>query len=105
MIPAKNLATRCSAFAKWRAPEFAAPNHQRFVEQPTLAKIFDERRNRAVHPRAFFRQAIPNIFLFAGTVKIPTPVKQLHKTHALLEEAASQQAIVGKARRAGLGAV
>src|ERR1051325_9161758 len=38
-----------------RAAEFTAPDHERFLEQPPLLEVLDQRRAGAVHIAAFLR--------------------------------------------------
>ena len=40
-----------------------------------------------------------------GAVEVPAPVEELHEAHALLDQPAGEQAVVGEARLARLGAV
>src|SRR5213593_1875217 len=42
----------------WRATEFAAPDHQCFLEQSPLFQVLDQRRAGLVHVAAFFRKLI-----------------------------------------------
>src|SRR5215213_11310204 len=100
MVAPENLACRSTAFAKWGPPEFAAPNHQRVIQQSSLLQIANQRRDRLVGPCHLLGQAIANILLRIRAVEIPAPVEQLDKTHALLEQPPAEHAIVGEARLA-----
>src|SRR5712691_3371946 len=75
MVATENFAGCRAAFTERGAPEFAAPNHQRVVQQSALPQILNQRRNGFVHGSAFFSQALVDAFLFLGYVEIPDPIE------------------------------
>ena len=50
-------------------------------------------------------QAVDDVVAGAGAVDVPAPVEELHVAHAVLDQPAGEQAVVGERRRARLGAV
>jgi hypothetical protein len=97
MIAPEDVAGRCATFAERRAAEFAAPDDERIVEQTTLAEVADERGHRPVGAGHLLRQAVTDILARSGAMEVPAPVEELHEAHPLLEQAAAEQAVVGKA--------
>lgn len=75
MVAAQDVAFGGAAFAERSASEFATKDDEGVVEKAALAQIFNERGDGFVHGGAFFGEAVANIFLRAGTVKIPTPIE------------------------------
>ena len=63
------------------APEFTAPDNQRFVEQSALFQIFDESRQRLVNFLRAFGQ-----FLLQILMMIPTTGPHLHDPHSPFNE-------------------
>src|SRR5579872_6318553 len=90
---AARLIHRCAA-------EFPAPDHQRGIEQTALLQILDQGRRRAIGLAAKPCQLVHNIFVIAGPMGVPTPMIELHKTHATLDQASSQQTIISEIGRA-----
>ena len=82
-------------FVHRRAPEFAAPDHQRVIEQTALLQVSDQRRHRAVRlARALLQSGGMNdVRVLADAVGVPTPVVQLHEADAAFEQAARERAI------------
>src|SRR5262245_53380954 len=105
MVAAQVRAARRAAFAERRAAKLAAPDDQRLVEHAAMLEVADEGGDGAVHRPALGAQAVGDRLARAGAVEIPAPVVKLYEAHALLDEATSQQAIVGEAGGARLGAV
>jgi hypothetical protein len=88
-----------------RAPELSAPDDQCGVEQASLFEIRHERRGRAIGLEAERGNPVRNVSADGGSVRIPSPVIQLHETHAALDQTASQQTVVGKRHLARFGPV
>ena len=63
------------------APEFAAPDYERFVEQPATVQDFNERRRGLVRIGALFRK-----LLGQRTVLVPSAMEELDEAHATLHE-------------------
>ena len=49
---------------------------------------------------ALLRQAVHDVVAGAGAVHVPAPVEELHVAHALLDQPAGEQAVVGERRLA-----
>src|SRR5437867_938919 len=94
VIAAQNLAAGGAAFAEGCAAKFAAPDDQRVLQQSALTQVANERGHWFIHTRAFLREAVANVLDFLRPMKIPTPVKELHKTDALLDQPAREQTII-----------
>ncbi len=105
MVATEHLAGRGAAFAEGRTAELAAPDHQGVLEQTALLEVADQRCHRPIGGRHLLGEAVGEAAGRAGAVEIPAPVEELDEPHALLDQAARQQAVVGKARLARLGAV
>src|ERR1700676_2123724 len=62
-------------------PEFAAPHHERILQQPSLTEILNQRRRSLVRIPALawqlFRQEV---------VLVPSPVEELDKSHPTLRK-------------------
>ena len=84
-----------------RAAEFAAPEHERVVEQPALLQVLAPGRRRP--DRCPCSSCVRSFVEIA--VLVPDFVEQLHEAHAALDQSPGQQAIVGERRLARLGAV
>ena len=83
-----------------RAAKLAAPEHERVVEQAALFQIAHQRGAGLIGVLAVLGEVLLEI-----AVLVPGFVEQLHETHAALEQAPGQQAVVGERRLARLGAV
>ena len=87
------------------AAEFAAPDDQRFIEQPALLEVVEQGGDRLVDLIALVDEALPKVGLRIGAVGVPAPVEELDEAHAALGEAAGEQAVVGEGFLTGGGAV
>ena len=105
MIASQHTAGGGATFAEGRAAKFTAPDDQRVFEQATLPKVADERGHGLVCGTHFSAEPVADVLAVVGAVEVPAPIKELHETHPLLEQTAGQQAVVGKAGVARLGAV
>ena len=105
MIAALVHALGGAAFAEWCAAEFAAPHDERVVEQTALLQLADERGDGLVGSRHFASEAVLDFLVRIRAVEVPAPVEKLHETHALFEQAAREQAVIGKARLARFRAI
>src|SRR5690349_10790699 len=97
MIAPEDFAAGSSAFAEGSAAELAAPNDECLIKQSSLSQVTDEGRHGAIHARAFLGQAASDILMIVCAMEIPTPIEQLHETHAFLDESSRQQAVIGEA--------
>ena len=88
-----------------RAPELAAPDDQRVVEQAALLQVGEQRVDRLVGLLAQARQLLDDVLAERGAVRVPAAVIELHEAHAALDQPPRQQAVVGERRLARLGAV
>ena len=88
-----------------RAAEFAAPDHERGVEQAALLEIPHERGRGAIGLEAELGDFRRDVGADAGAVGVPAAVIELHEPHAALDQAARQQAVVGERHLARLRAV
>src|SRR5262245_52771615 len=100
MIAAEVRAICCPAFAEGRSAEFAAPDDKRVVEHAARLEIRDKSGDGPIHAATLVRQAVANVLARAGAVEVPAPVVKLDEAHALLDEPAGQQAIIGEVARA-----
>ena len=73
------------------AAEFAAPDHQRVVQQAALLQVLDQRRGGLVGDVAVLLE----LAIEVGVV-VPTGVVQHDEAHAALHHAARQQAVGGE---------
>lgn len=105
MIPAENLAVGGAAFPERSPAKLATPDHQRFIEQPPLFKITNERRDGTVHRGALVRQSIRQPGIGGSSMEIPAPVEELDEADPLLHETPGEQAIIGERSGARLRAV
>ena len=105
MVAAEHLAAGGAALPEGGSPELAAEHHQGRFEQPAALQIVQQGRDRLVGTAAFPGQAAANVLARVRSVKIPAPVKELDETHAALDQATGQQAVVGEAGGSWLGAV
>ena len=78
MVPAVVILSECSLAVHGPA-EFAAPNHQRVVQQPALFQVLHQRRAGPVHVLA-----LPANLAGQAAVLVPAAVEQLHEPHAAL---------------------
>ena len=78
-------------FAQRRAAELAGPDHQRFVEQPALLQILDQRGDRLVGHLGVEGQLDVEI-----RVMVPRGVNDVHEPHAALDHPPRQQAVGGE---------
>ena len=78
------------ALAEHRAPELAAPDDERLVEQTALLEIRDERRGRLIRPTALQREIARQI-----VVLVPAAMIELDEAHVALGEATRQEAVGG----------
>ena len=102
MIPAQHLAGSGAAFAEGCAAKFTTPDHEGVVQQATLPEVLDQRGHRFVGCGHFIRESRGDAGAFTGAVEVPAPVEEIHKANAFFNEPPRQQAVVGKARLAGL---
>jgi hypothetical protein len=79
-----------------RAPELAAPDDERVVEQPALLQIGHQRVDRPVGLPAQVRQLLDDVLAEGGAVGVPAAVIELHEAHAALDQPPRQQAVVGE---------
>ena len=84
-----------------RAAEFAAPNHQRAVEQAALLQIANQSGRRAVDFAATIVERLPQVRSRVA-VMVPIGVVKLHEAAALFDEPPCQQAVASE-RRLGSG--
>ena len=83
-------------FAHRRAAEFAAPDHQRFVEQTAPLQIAQQPGDRLVH-----RAAELAVVLLELAVRVPLAagaVIELHEADAALDQPPGQQAVAAHRR-------
>ena len=89
------------ALAVHGAPEFAAPDHERVVEQAALFEILHQGCRGLVGGLGLALNAA-----LERPVLVPAPMVELDEAHAALGQSARQQAVVGiRARAAGVLAV
>src|SRR5262245_10365963 len=105
MIAAKVGAGGGSTFAEGRTAKLTPPNHESLIQEAAALEVAKERGDGAVHRPALGAQAIGDRLIRIGAVEIPAPVVKLDKADSLLHQAARQQAVIGEAGSAGLGAV
>src|SRR5206468_7550922 len=91
-----------AAFAEGGAAELAAANDQRVFEQAAFLEVPQERCHGPVHRGAFLGQAVADVLRRTGAVEVPTPIEELHVTHALLDQPAREKTMVAEAGGAGL---
>ena len=91
---------RIADLAHRRAPEFAAPDDQRVVQQSALLQVADQRGRGLVDFASYLIERLAEV-----GVMVPIGVIELHEAHAALHQAARQQAVVRVAGLARLGAV
>src|SRR5262245_14973694 len=96
MIAADHLAR----LALRSTTKFAAPDHDRIVQQAALLEILHECRRRLIGLAANLVQRLAELRAFVA-VMVPVGVKKLNETHATLHQPASEQAIHGKRRLTG----
>src|SRR5439155_15041640 len=73
------------------ATEFAAPDHERVVQEPALLEVFNERGTGLVGVLALLLDALGQV-----AVLIPAPMIELNKPHAALGHAPGEQTVVGE---------
>ena len=78
-----------------RAAEFAAPDHERFVEHPALLKIAHERSGGLIDGLALHREIARQV-----VVLIPAAMVELDESHAALDQSPRQQAVATRSCRA-----
>src|SRR5262249_10208298 len=78
------------------AAKLTTPDHQSLLQQAALLQILDERRSGAIHLLALVGKRVHQVVARSRAVDVPAPVIKLHITHALLDEPARQQAVVGE---------
>ena len=81
-----------AVFAHGRAAEFAAPDHQRILEEPARFQVLHEGGLGLVHLAAAFLEIALEVF-FRAAMAVPIRVIQLHKPGAALDEAAREEAV------------
>src|SRR5262249_52701100 len=86
------------ALAVDRAPEFAAPHHQRVLEQASLFQIFDERRRRLIRVAALPRELFGQVLML-----IPAAMKELNEAYAALSKPSREDAV--RSVRSGLARI
>ena len=89
VVPAVHLCGEL-ALAVHGPAEFAAPDHQRLVEQAALLEILHQGRGSLVRLEALLLQAPRQ-----RVVVVPAAVEQLHAAHSALDQPAGQQAVAG----------
>src|SRR6185436_18155201 len=105
MIASQNLSSGRAAFTEGCAPKFTTPNDQRFIQQPALLEILNQRSHRFIGFLEFFCQSAADILSLARAVEIPAPIKKLHETDPFFHETTGQETIVRKTRFARFGPV
>src|SRR6185503_3922992 len=80
-------------FVHRRAAKFAAPDHERFIQQAPLLEVLDQRRASAVHVAAFLRELSEQIVAGTGAMNVPTPIVKLDVADAAFDKPARQQAV------------
>ena len=101
MMVAAQLAARIGiALDHRRAAEFAAPDHERVVEQAALLEVLDERGAGLVGLASLVFDAFDDF-----AVMIPAFVEKLHEAHAAFDQPAGEQAVHGKRRLARFRAI
>src|SRR5436190_15038441 len=83
-----------AVFIQGRASEFAAPDYERVLEQTAFFEICHQRRACLVGLPALALKTLPDVVVLAVAVLVPSPMEQLHKTRAALQQATGKQAIV-----------
>ena len=79
------IAAVAPAFHRWRAAEFACPNHQSAAEQTRAVEIFQERRDRSVgSSRELFMIA------FDIGMSVPAADANLNEPHPSLYHASGE---------------
>src|SRR5262245_44896409 len=86
------------ALAVDRSPEFAAPYHQRVLEQASLFQIFDERRRRLIRVAALPLELFGQVLML-----IPAAVKELNEANSALSKPAREDAV--RSVRSGLARI
>src|SRR5437867_190495 len=89
-----------AAFAHRCAPELAAPNHQRMIEQPAALQIANQRSSGLVDLLADLIERLADI-----GVMVPVGMIKLHEPYTALDEARREQAVIGVRRFPRLDAV
>ena len=88
-------------FGDRRAPELAAPDNERLIQQPATFRVTDQRGRGAVHigaaPSEAFLQVLVVVPLLAR------PVVHLDVTDAAFDQPSRQQAAIGVRRRSVFG--
>src|SRR5437868_5450328 len=92
--------TRVTSFAHWSSSEFAAPNHQRMIQQAPLLQIPKQRSGRPVYLARYLFERAAQI-----SVMIPVRVIELYESHSALHQASRQQTIVRIRSHTRLGAI
>src|SRR5439155_24085939 len=104
VIAAENVSFARPPFAEGSAAELAAPDDERRFQQAAGLEVLNERGDRLAQRGAFVGQPVADVFLRSGAVEIPAPGEKLHEPHALLDQAASTEAIACQAGLARLSA-
>ena len=94
------VAAIVAALHHGRATEFAAPDDERVLQESALLEILHQRGAGFIGIPAIFLQTLREI-----AVLVPRLVKELHETHATLDEAAREETVAGVTGLAGLDAV
>ena len=105
VVAPEDGAARGAAFAEGRAAKLAAPDDEGVVEQAALLEVLDQGRRGLVRLRHLLGEAIADVFGGIRAVEVPAPVEEVDEADALLNEATCEQAVVGEAGFAGLGAI
>ena len=102
MVPPHVVRSASVAFALQhrRTPKLRTNHNQCFIQQPALSQVTDQCSHRPIQLSRLFWDATKNT-----AVVIPSLVKQLHKTHPLLDQSPRQQAVVRQTRCAQFGTV
>src|SRR5579875_673543 len=80
-----------------QATEFAAPNHQRFVQQAALRQIGQQSSHRLVGFRCELRMIALNVDVAVpGQLVLHAAGINLHETHPPFDQAAGDQTLAGK---------
>ena len=83
MVAAEKL-RMVAFFVHGRAAEFAAPDHQRRIEQPALLQVLDERRRCLVGLSRDAGEAGYDVVVAGSPMGVPAAMIKLHEAHAAL---------------------
>src|SRR5438132_11055828 len=86
MVAAQQVAGGSAAFAEGGPAELTAANDQRVFEQAAFLEMPQERCHGLVHGGTLLGQAVADVLRRTSAVAVPTPIEELHVTHALLDQ-------------------